>query len=420
MSGDQGLAPTAKLDTMARPRPVLFLHIPKTAGTSFLLMLQNAFSDNRVLRIHQVDRHIQEMIDGIVETKLDEIACLIGHLPIHLFESCLDRFQPFTVLRNPVDRVLSLFRFFKRHNQAELQRWGFLRAFTLEEFLSSRAPGIYGQVNNGMVRMLCGDRRLWDPKDQKFWSQDGDLDVMLRALANLEQLDFGLTEQMPQTLRLAQARWSIPYTLDEYRENATVPDSAGWNIAALHHIVALNTMDLTLYERARALFRQRLQALPPAAACAGANPLAVFAPPLNQQVSVGDIPGRQGFHEFEPNGVAWLQADRTAGISFIGRDRPMRLRLHVCSVMDDYPFADLVVRVNQQAVNCRISPMNRRWVWLESDYFEARKGLNQISIEAPLSVLVTALDSQSLDNRRLGVALSHIALETQFGASGRK
>jgi hypothetical protein len=200
--------------------------------------------------------------------------------------------------------------------------------------------------------------------------------------------------------------------LDEYRENATQPDSAGWDIAALHQIVTLNTMDLALYERARALFRQRVQAVPTAAADAGVNPLAVFAPPSNRKIAVGDIPGRQGFHKFESNGVAWLQADRTAGISFIGREGPMRLRLHVFSVIDDYPFADLVVRVNQQVVKYQILPEDRRWIWLESDYFEARKGPNQISIEAPLSVLVKTLNPQSLDKRRLGVALGHVVLET--------
>ena len=410
MSGVQPLAPTVEIDTVARPRPVLFLHIPKTAGTSFLLMLQNAFSDNRVQRIHQIDEHIQETLDTIVETELDQISCLVGHLPIYLFESCLDRFQPFTVLRNPVNRVLSLFRFLKLKDCAELQRLGLRPDFTLEEFLSSREPELYGQVNNGMVRMLCGDRRLLDPHCPEFWSRDGNLDPMLRALGNLERMDFGLTEQMPQTLKLARAVWLIPYPLREYRENMTEPNGAKGGIATLHHIVALNTMDLALYEQARALFDERVRALPPVAAAAGANPLAVYAPPLNQEIVVGNISGRQGFYEYEAIGLAWLQADQAAGISFIGREEPMRLRLHVYSVTDDYPITELSIRVNQQAVRCEVLPVGRRWSWLESDYFEAREGLNQISIEAPLFVLATALDPRSQDKRRLGIAVGHVAL----------
>jgi Sulfotransferase family len=409
MSGHAGLMATIQPNPTVCPRPVLFLHIPKTAGTSFFLMLQNAFSDSRVRRIQHVDQHIQATIDTIVEAELDEITCVAGHLPIHLFRSCLDRFQPFTVLRDPVDRVLSLFRFLRMQDKSELQRLGLAPDFTLEAFVSSREPEIYGQVNNGMVRMLCGDRRLWDSDYPEFWRAAGDLNPLLSALKNLERMDFGLTEAMPQTLKLVQARWSIPYALNEYRENITERDDARADIAALHHIVTLNTMDLALYERGRALFRERVQALPPDVPAAEANPLAVFAPPWNQEIAVGDIPGRQGFHEFEAIGLSWLQANRVASLNFVGREEPMRLRLHVYSVIDDYPIASIALRVNEQAVSYRISPEDDRWVWLESDYFDARARLNRMSIEAHLFVPAKLLDPQSRDRRRLGVALGSIA-----------
>jgi hypothetical protein len=412
MNEDEGLRSAVLQDAIARPQPVLFLHIPKTAGTSFLLMLHNAFSDRRVLRIHPIDAYTQDLINVIVDAELDQVSCVAGHFPIHLFQSCLDRFHPFTMLRNPVDRVLSLFRFYKLKDQPELQRLGLRSDFTLEEFLNSQEPTIYDQVNNGMVRKLCGDGRLSDKNCPKFWSQDGDLDQLRHALTNLERIDFGLTDQMPQTLRLVRERWSIPYALNEYRENTTESDGSDRDIVDLHQIVTLNTMDLALYERARTLFQERVQALPPATAGAGANPLAVFVPPLNVTVSVESIPGRQGFYEFEAIGLSWLQADQTAGISFIGREQPMRLRLRIYSVIDNYPIADVAVRVNQQAVRYEIFRDDSHWVWLLTKYFDASSGLNQLSIEAPLSFPIATLDQHSKDKRRLGIALSHVTLET--------
>ena len=83
-----------------RPRPVLFLHIPKTAGTSFIVMLQNAFGDNRVQRIRYLNDCTRPMIKDLLQKELDSISCLTGHLPIHMFDGSLDRFQPFTVLRH--------------------------------------------------------------------------------------------------------------------------------------------------------------------------------------------------------------------------------------------------------------------------------------------------------------------------------
>src|SRR5689334_20508411 len=94
-------------------KPVLFLHVPKTAGTSFLMMLRNTFGDSRVHRVQHLDEHIQTTVDQIVDNDLDKLSCLTGHLPIHLFEHTLDRFQPFTILREPVARILSLYRFLR-------------------------------------------------------------------------------------------------------------------------------------------------------------------------------------------------------------------------------------------------------------------------------------------------------------------
>jgi hypothetical protein len=415
MNVGEGLRLAVLQDANARPRPVLFLHIPKTAGTSFLLMLCNTFSDRRVLRIHPVDAYTQDLINVIVDAELDQISCLAGHFPIHLFQSCLDQFRPFTLLRNPIDRVLSLFRFYKLKDRGELQLLGFRSDFTLEEFLNSREPSIFDQVNNGMVRKLCGDPRLSDENSPKFWSKVCDLELLRHALANLERIEFGLTDQMPRTLRLVQESWSLPYALNEYRENTTEPDGSDQNMGDLHQIIKLNTMDLVLYERARTLFQERVEALPPATAGAGANPLAVFVPPLNVAVAVDNIPGRQGFYEFEAIGLSWLRADQTAGISFIGREQPARLRLRVYSVIDNYPIADVTVRVNQQAVRYDILRDDNHWVWLLTDYFDTRSGLNQLSIETPLSVPITTLDKHTKDKRKLGIALSHVTLETRRG-----
>jgi hypothetical protein len=47
---------------------------------------------------------------------------LVEHLPIHLFRLHLHKFQAFTLLRDPVARVLSLYRFLKLREWSELTR----------------------------------------------------------------------------------------------------------------------------------------------------------------------------------------------------------------------------------------------------------------------------------------------------------
>lgn len=346
----------------------------------------------------------------IVTAEMDDISCLTGHLPIHLFENCLDQFRPFTVIREPIARVLSLYRFLKAGDPADMQRLGLRTDFSLDEFLGSPHPELYGQVNNGMVRMLCGDARLGNPECAEFWDKEAGIGVLPRALANLEQIDFGVTEEMGLTLELAQARWSVPYKLRQYHENTTTRDDSADNVADIHRIISMNTLDLALYHWARSVFRKRARALPQPSPDQAWNPRSVFTPPMNKSVSVGDIPGRRGFHEFEEIEIAWLYAEQAADIHFVAQTDLVRLRLHVFCVVASYPVNEIVVSVNDQPVEFEFSFVTEKWGWLETDYFETRNGLNRLAIEAPLFVQAATLDPHTADKRRLGVALADVVL----------
>lgn len=393
----------------AGTRPLLFLHIPKTAGTSFLLMLQNTFGDSRVRRIHTVDETIKETLEAAV-AKLGDISCLTGHLPVHLFGDSLDKFRPFTVLREPVARVLSLFRFLKAGDPADWKRLDLPPDFTLSDFLGSAHPELYGQVNNGMVRMLCGDPKREDPERARFWDKTGWTDALHAAIATLERIDFGLTEDMGATLALARCVWSVPYELQQYRENTTRRDTSAEDIDDISRIIAMNTLDLTLYYWAVAEFHKRVAALPKALPDRPWNPLTVFIPPLGVEQSIANVPGRRGFHEFEGIKVAWLRADEVADIHFAGKADLLHFRLLLFCVVADYPTDRIILRVNGQPVKTHFSSVEAKWGWLETDHFETRDGLNHLAIEAPVFFPALTLDASTSDKRRLGVALANLIL----------
>ena len=391
------------------PKPLLFLHIPKTGGTSFLLMLQNIFGDSRVLRIHKVDENIKGTLEAAV-AKLHCISCLTGHLPVHLFGESLDKFRPFTVLREPVARVLSLYRFLKAGDPADRKRLDLPADFTLDDFLGSSHPELYGQVNNGMVRMLCGDPRREDPERSKFWDKTGWSDALHGAIAALERIDFGLTEEMEATLELARSVWSVPYKLPQYWENTTKRETSPEDIDDINRIISMNTLDLTLYYWAAAEFHKRVLALPKVSPDHLWNPLTVFTPPLGEEVSVASVPGRRGFHEFEDIKLAWLRADGIADIHFVGKANMLHFRLLLFCVVADYPTERITITVNDQPVKTAFSLVEEKWGWLETARFETRHGLNHLAIEAPVFWPASALDPLTSDKRRLGVALADLIL----------
>ena len=126
-----------------------------------------------------------------------------------------------------------------------------------------------------------------------------------QALATLRAIDFGLVEDMQSTQALLQHAWATKFDLGEYRTNTSDAPGAEWTARNIQRIVDLNTLDIALYHEAKALFYTRVRDVSALGQMPadGATSLPVLRVQPGQEISVNDIPGRRGFHEFE-RGVA--------------------------------------------------------------------------------------------------------------------
>jgi len=92
---------------------LLSMHIPKTAGTSFFLILQQVYGKNGVMRMDYrlaFDRFIVQGKPYNSETLPNETRVLHGHLNYKIISKYLDLNEDvkiITWLRNPVERVIS-------------------------------------------------------------------------------------------------------------------------------------------------------------------------------------------------------------------------------------------------------------------------------------------------------------------------
>ena len=397
-------------ERLSRPKPVLFLHIPKTGGSSFLTALGNVFGERRVRRLRCAEEMAQVEIDRIVSDEIQDIDCLVGHFPIHVFAKYLDTFRPFTILRDPVDRVMSLFRFLKRAPRSETERLELREGFGFDDFIESRVPEIYAQTRNLMCRMLCGDEEMSDPLAAAFWEPRDPAALVHQALATLRAIEFGLLEDMQSTLTLAQHFCATNFNLDEYRANATDAPGAEWTAHNIHRIVDLNTLDVALYHQAKVLFSTRVRdASVLGQSGDGTSSVSVLRVQPGQKISVNDIPGRRGFEEFEPkDGFAWLAANQTALIAFLAPPKMLRLQMRLYRITEAFPAEEIEVTLNGTRLTHRTGRFEDNWVSLVTEAFRPNEKLNILTLRPPYVIPVRFLHPASKDDRYLALALAYL------------
>jgi hypothetical protein len=141
-------------------RCVLVVHVPKTAGTTLRVLLEQQHAQLPWFVVHhdiEADRRV------LVETPAPErgaLRCIFGHMwwGWHEYLPAGRAYAYTTMLRDPVERLLSLFS----HARLPQHYLGpHIGQHDIEWFLTS---GVSQTGDNGMVRQLCGaDRFLQVP-----------------------------------------------------------------------------------------------------------------------------------------------------------------------------------------------------------------------------------------------------------------
>lgn len=223
-----------------------FVHIPKTAGTTLLHIIEEQYSAAATLSSRGVALSGRR---ALLEAMPDHIRVVAGH-----FHFGMRRFFPrpcraFTMLRDPVDRLLSAYYFIAR--SAEKPNHQALRRGELTMEKLARRQGAV------QARFIAG----YGPMEEVA------PEVLLReAKENLasNMAAFGLTEHFDASLLLFNE--ALGWQVNGYvRENVTRdrPALQAREPGELEMIRNHCAVDVELYGFAKELFGQRLAAQPP-------------------------------------------------------------------------------------------------------------------------------------------------------------
>src|SRR5688572_25377881 len=135
---------------MGAPHRYFFLHLQKTGGTALFQRLRDGLGPPAVYPTPADQGDVAAVIDvdhlrATVPTDGSGPSVITGHFPLCVVDVLGGAFTTFTVLRDPVERTLSLLR----RRQAADERF---RGRPLEDIYAD--PGLQDIIRNHMVKML--------------------------------------------------------------------------------------------------------------------------------------------------------------------------------------------------------------------------------------------------------------------------
>lgn len=235
---------------------IIFQHIPKTAGSTFHSILNRRYDEAEIRNVFCSDYSDRDVVElrSLPEEQLRSIRVLKGHMPFGLHRHLPQEARYVTVLREPVARAISQYKYIRRNPGNHLHDQVVGNDLSLGEFVAS---GISQGMDNGQVRWLAGQVHEWAFGEVT----EEELETAKRHVRDHYAL-VGLTERFDETVLLLAdvLGWSglplyVRRNVSEDRRDRY--DFSEEDVAAVreHH-----RLDLELYDFACEIFDAQCEA----------------------------------------------------------------------------------------------------------------------------------------------------------------
>ena len=242
---------------------IVFLHIPKTGGTSLHEILVENFRDEEIC---------PERFNRLEHWNSDDLAqfrFFSGHFDRGGLDRIPQQKSVISIFRDPKRRILSLYYFWRSHKDAVIKRANLhgpriAKQMPLLEFLRNRSDSVPQNIDNMLARTLLGKISI---------GRNGEYlcpkpEVLPRVTEYIERMAaFGIMEEFDESAQhiLSTLGFPIPERIPHARNSESLNDP---NLERIERepvtpeieaeLERLTEMDQQIYEYARRRFRQLL------------------------------------------------------------------------------------------------------------------------------------------------------------------
>ncbi|MEM7396105.1 MAG: sulfotransferase family 2 domain-containing protein, partial [Verrucomicrobiota bacterium] len=232
-------------------RTVIFLHIPRTAGTTLHTIIDRHYRAGEAYSFGPIAQASLEYLHNLPLEERSRFKMIKGHMGFGLSEKLAGRSTYFTLLREPIDRTVSFFYYIRNDVHHYFHTAIHENEMSLADFIRNRKPLMF---DNAQTRLIAGE---W--LDVPFGRCTPAM--LEKAKAHLEDhfSVVGLTEYFDATLLLLQREYGwehIRYApQNPARGRPAVEALSGED---LEIVTNFNQYDLALYHHAQNLFQRQL------------------------------------------------------------------------------------------------------------------------------------------------------------------
>lgn len=237
-------------------KPVVFLHLQKTAGTSIVDIARQFYGNDNVLSHGDYLYDEGQLIPAekfaqadFLQTRFGNTPFISGHFGYDFTKQFMVNRISFTFLRNPVERVLSAYYFYRTRNPDEFKHYQMAQSMPLDEFLKLGFvnPDIKAHIWNYQVSQLA---KGWGAASNLSLDNDGLLKMAIDHLDDFSYVGFTETYETDQANILKAIGISIPVGNQKSNSNPGRPMFDSLPRASKDLLLELTFLDRQLYETA--------------------------------------------------------------------------------------------------------------------------------------------------------------------------